>query len=167
MFNSTNINSFSNVFVEIGERWMLLTVKDKEKINTMTASWGGLGFLWGMPVAFVFIRPQRFTNELMERAGTFTASFYPEDMRKVLNFCGKNSGRDMDKIAETGLIPIHGENGFVYFEQAEQVFFLRKLYAQHMNADCAVDKELFAKHYPNEDYHYMYVAKIEEYLVRT
>ena len=48
-----------NVFSMIGEQWMLVTAGTAERCNTMTASWGGLGVLWGKPVATVYIRPQR------------------------------------------------------------------------------------------------------------
>ena len=36
-----------NVFSLIGDQWMLITAGTEEKCNTMTASWGGLGVLWG------------------------------------------------------------------------------------------------------------------------
>ena len=36
-----------NVFSLIGDRWMLITAGTAERCNTMTASWGGLGVLWG------------------------------------------------------------------------------------------------------------------------
>jgi hypothetical protein len=55
-------------FIElIGREWMLVTAGSPEKFNTMTASWGGAGFLWNRPVAFVFVRPERYTYEFMER----------------------------------------------------------------------------------------------------
>ena len=48
-------------FDRIGKDWMLVTSGDVQidrgNLNTMTASWGGLGVLWGMNVAFIFIRP--------------------------------------------------------------------------------------------------------------
>ena len=47
-----------NFFEAIGKEWMLVTAGTKEKFNTMTASWGGIGWLWNKPVAFVFIRPE-------------------------------------------------------------------------------------------------------------
>ena len=50
-----------NVFSMIGEQWMLVTAGTAERCNTMTASWGGLGVLWGKPVASVYSRPQRYT----------------------------------------------------------------------------------------------------------
>ena len=36
-------------------------------ITTMTASWGGVGFLWHKPVSYIFIRPQRYyTKEFVD-----------------------------------------------------------------------------------------------------
>ena len=64
-----------NVFSMIGEQWMLVTAGTAERCNTMTASWGGLGVLWGKPVATVYIRPQRYTLEFVEREDCFTLSF--------------------------------------------------------------------------------------------
>ena len=56
-----------NAFDLIGKEWMLVTAGNKEKFNTMTASWGGIGWLWNKPVAFVFIRPERYTHDFIER----------------------------------------------------------------------------------------------------
>ena len=47
-----------NVFTLIGEQWTLITAGTPEHCNTMTASWGGLGVLWGADVATCYIRPQ-------------------------------------------------------------------------------------------------------------
>ena len=44
---SLNLNPFSAV----GDQWMLITAGTTERCNTMTASWGGLGVLWGAPMA--------------------------------------------------------------------------------------------------------------------
>ena len=62
-------------FAMIGKQWMLITAEKGGRVNTMTASWGGLGVLWGQDVALVFIRPQRYTREFVEAAGRFTLSF--------------------------------------------------------------------------------------------
>ena len=56
-----------NLFQTIGKEWMLVTAGTPEKFNTMTASWGGTGWLWNKPVAFVFIRPERYTYEFIEK----------------------------------------------------------------------------------------------------
>ena len=48
-------------FAMIGRQWMLVSAEKEGRVNTMTASWGGMGVLWGKDVAFAFIRPQRYT----------------------------------------------------------------------------------------------------------
>ena len=64
-----------NVFSMIGQQWMLITAGTAESCNTMTASWGGLGILWGRPVATCYIRPQRYTKGLMDREDYFSLVF--------------------------------------------------------------------------------------------
>ena len=44
-----------NFFEAIGKEWMLVTAGTKEKFNTMTASWGGIGWLWN-PFIFPAVR---------------------------------------------------------------------------------------------------------------
>ena len=62
VWKEISVNDWSdNLFTRIGKDWMLVTAGDREKSNTMTASWGGAGILWNKPVAFSFIRPQRYT----------------------------------------------------------------------------------------------------------
>ena len=91
-----------NVFSAIGDQWMLITAGDKEDCNTMTASWGGLGILWGSPIAIAYIRPQRYTKEFVDREEYFTLSFFGPEYRPQLALCGSKSGRDVDKVAECG-----------------------------------------------------------------
>ena len=65
-----------NFFEVIGKEWMLVTAGNKDHFNTMTASWGGIGFLWNKPVVYVFIRPERYTFEFIEKSEYFTLSFW-------------------------------------------------------------------------------------------
>ena len=97
-----------NVFETIGKEWMLVCAGNKDHFNMMTASWGCLGWLWNKPVAVVFIRPARFTHGIIEENEFMTLSFLgnSEEARKIYNFCGSKSGRDLDKVKETGLIPV-------------------------------------------------------------
>ena len=111
---------------------MLLTAGNEEKLNTMTISWGGTGILWNKPVAFVFVRPQRYTKEFIDSNKYFTMSGYSDEMRPAIKFCGRNSGREIDKIKETGLIPVFEEKA-PYFKQAKLVLVCRKLYAQELS----------------------------------
>ena len=83
-----------NVFDMIGKQWMLVGAAKNGKVNAMTASWGGLGVMWGKNVAFVFIRQTRYTKEFVDNGDTFSLSFFGDDQRKMLNYMGTVSGRD-------------------------------------------------------------------------
>ncbi|MCL1819879.1 MAG: flavin reductase [Oscillospiraceae bacterium] len=164
---TADINSFSNVFEEIGKRWMLITAEKDGKVNTMTASWGGLGIMWGLPVAYVVIRPQRYTREFLDASDKFTASFYSEEYRPALNLCGVKSGRDCDKIAEAGLTTVRSDNGFTWFEQADDVLCLKKLYVQQFEESSFIYPEIHKANYPKKDFHFLYIGEIEEYMTKT
>lgn len=154
----------ANPFDLIGKDWALVTCGDKDKFNTMTVSWGGVGIMWGKPVAFTFIRPQRYTFGFMETNGYYTMSFFDEKYRDALNFCGSKSGRDFDKVKETGLTPAFTENGVPYFEEAKLVLVCKKLYSQFLNEESIADGDAVNKWY-NNDYHKMYISEIAEVLV--
>ena len=92
-----------NFIHDIGSDWMLITAGDHVRHNAMTASWGGVGVIWGFPVAVAVIRPQRYTFGLVEQNDTLTLSFLPEQYREALKYCGSHSGRDEDKLHNAGL----------------------------------------------------------------
>lgn len=155
-----------NPFEKISRQWMLVTAGDEKKSNTMTASWGGLGIMWGKNVATAYIRPQRYTKEFIDQTDKFTLSFLAEDYRKALNVCGSVSGKDVeDKWAEAGLHP-YVTDGTVGVEEAEMILVCRKLYHQEMKPECFDEKENDTKWYPGKDYHTMYIAEIEKVLVK-
>ena len=154
-----------NVFQMIGKDWMLVTAEKDGKVNTMTASWGGASVMWGKNVAFVVIRPQRYTKEFIDASDTFSLSILDNSYRKTLNYLGTVSGRDEDKIQKSGLTVEHSGNT-PYFKEANTVLLLKKLYHQEMSPDCFIDKSLIEKWYPNADYHTLYVAEIEKILIQ-
>lgn len=159
-------NENLNPFEKIGREWMLITAGSEEKFNTMTASWGGLGVLWNKNVAFTFIRPSRYTFEFTEREDFFSLCFFPEGYKKELTYCGRNSGRDVDKVKETGLTPIFME-GVPYFEEASMVLICKKLYSQPMGKEFVCDNEaVFPNYGENEPYHTLYVGEIVKAFVR-
>ena len=158
-----------NVFDLIGDKWMLITAKkDSGEVNTMTASWGGMGIMWGKPVAWCVIRPVRYTYKFMEEADYYTLSFFPEEYRKALNILGTKSGRDTDKITESGLtlLDVDGYgSAAVTFNEAEMTLTCKKLYYQDVNPKQFIEKDL-DKNYPKKDYHRMYFGEIMECLVK-
>ncbi len=156
------VGMLSENFIEaIGKEWMLVTAGTETGFNTMTASWGGVGFLWNKPVAFVFVRPERYTFEFMERTPLFTLSFLGNEHREAYKICGSRSGRDTDKVKEAGLSPRITENGAVYFEQARLVLECRTWYADMLNASCFLEPSLYERWYGEHGgMHKMFVAEI-------
>lgn len=152
-----------NPFTLINKRWMLITAGDEKRLNTMTASWGGLGVLWGSDVAFIFVRPNRYTYEFLEKAKGFSLTFYPEEYRDKLNLCGSKSGRDIDKVSACGFT-VGMDSGIPYFKQCDTAVFCSKLYAQDIDPKLFLDPSI-EKWYEN-DYHRMYIGKIEKVLQR-
>ena len=155
-----------NVFSLIGDEWMLITAGSGEQCNTMTASWGGLGVLWGAPAATCYIRPQRYTKEFVDREEYFTLSFFDEAWRKALSLCGSKSGREVDKIKECGFTVARAECGAPYFEQARLVLVCRKRFAQEMDPE-RIPQDIKEKWYAQRDYHTMYIGEIVQALVRA
>ena len=156
-----------NLFDAIGKEWMLVTAGTPEKFNTMTASWGGTGVLWGKPVAFVFIRPERYTYEFIEAGETLTLSFLGADHKDVHKVCGSTSGRTTDKVKAAGLHPFFTSDGNVSFEEARLVLECRKLYADDLREARLVDTSLVGRWYGEHGgFHRMYVVAIEHVWVR-
>lgn len=149
-----------NPFELIGKDWYLITAgKSVSDYNTMTASWGSLGVMWGKNVFTCGIRPNRHTFGYVEESEYFTMSFFDTDKyRDMLSFCGTKSGRDVDKAKETGITPCEVD-GRVTFEEARLVFVCRKLYAQDIDSDCFTDKDNL-KFYEKDPHHRMYTSEI-------
>ena len=158
-----------NPMTMIAKEWMLVTAGNRSRgYNTMTASWGHLGSIWGhgggLPTAVIYLRPQRYTKEFVDREELFTISVFPEQYKKDLGYLGVVSGRDKDKVAATNLTPVFEED-CTYFEQAKLVLVCRTLYQSTLTEAGFVDKSILADHYPNKDLHEMYIGEIVKVLV--
>ncbi len=150
---------YSDPFSMLSEDWMLITAGDTDKVNTMTASWGGFGILWNKPVAYIFVRPQRYTRHFLDVNQTFSLTFYSEEHRKTLSYLGSISGKEESKIKNTNFNTAFIHNT-PYFEEAHTILICRKIYCQSLTSSSFIKKELCAKNYPSEDYHLMYIAEI-------
>ena len=160
-----NVLMKENVWDLTGKQWMLITAGDENGFNTMTASWGGIGWLWNKPVAFIFIRPERYTHQFVEKSEYVTLSFLPEEYRKALQICGTVSGRDTNKVADANLTPEFIRNGVVGFAQSRLTLVCKKLFKSSMTEDCFIDKDVLKRWYndqPGGSLHDVYVVEINE-----
>lgn len=154
-----------NPFKLIGQDWMLVTAGNEEKANTMTASWGGVGVMWGRNVVYIFIRESRFTKEFIDREGRFSLSFPEEKYRKEMKFLGAVSGRNEDKISEAG-VHVGYRNGVPYIDEGSMLMICRVMSKTPIAKDQFVDDTLDGIWYTDHDYHTMYIAEITEILAR-
>lgn len=155
-----------NPFQAIGSDWMLIVAANGAgAANPMTASWGGLGVLWGRPVAYVFIRPQRFTRQLIDAGNGFSLNFLEEAWRPQMGVCGAKSGRNVDKMQECGFVQ-QTKRDIPYIAQAHTALLCSKLYRQPLEGSLFADGRINTEHYQNNDHHILYIAEIEEVLVK-
>ena len=148
----------TDIFSVFDKKWALLTAGNKDSFNTMTVSWGGMGTIWGKPVATVYVRTSRYTHEFMDREGYFTVSFYHEEYRKVLGVLGSKSGRDMDKMNGSGLTAKALQES-VTFEEAEITLVCRKMFMQRLEPSNIIDPDA-AKFYTGDAPHDMYIGEV-------
>lgn len=163
-FKEVSPREASDIFNMIGSDWMLISASDGGRTNCMTASWGCAGVLWNLPVCICFVRPQRYTRELIEASDTLSLSFFEEEYRSSLSLCGKITGRKADKFSAARFTPVnYGDTPYV--NEAKKVLICRKLYADDLREDKFFVPELL-KHYPGRDFHRFYVCGVEKVFVR-
>lgn len=155
-----------DIIEAIGQEWFLATAGTPENSNMLTASWGGIGYLWNKPVAFLFIRPERHTHGFIENNERVTLAFLGRDkaMREAYALCGTKSGRDMNKAETAGLTPIATPQGCTTYAEARLTIEGRKLFRADMEAAHFLDKEVLERWYhdgPNGSFHSIYVIEIE------
>ncbi|MBO4900325.1 MAG: flavin reductase [Lachnospiraceae bacterium] len=150
----------SDIFSQFDKKWALLTAGTEENFNTMTISWGGLGTLWSRPVATVYVRQSRYTHEYMDDNDYFTVSFYPEEYKKELGVLGSKSGRDMDKMNDSGLTSVKcGES--MSFKEAEVTLVCKKLFKQTLLKE-NMPIDVADACYADNDLHDMYIGEVIE-----
>jgi len=167
LFAETDVKTMKvNPFAMLNDEWALVSAGTPANYNTMTVSWGMMGTMWNKAAVMVFIRPQRYTKEFVDRSDTFTLSFYPKEYKKVLGLLGTKSGRDGDKVKESGLTPFFMDNA-VAFEEAHTLFVCRKLFGgQPLDDTKFVDPTLESAFYPEKDFHHIYFGEVVKVFVK-
>ena len=99
-----------------------------------------------------------FTKEFVDAGEYFTLTVLKDGHRDALNKMGSKSGRDMDKMHESGLTPVFVE-GQPTFEEAELVLICRKRGVTDIAPD-DMAQEVQDKWYGDHGYHTMYIGEI-------
>jgi flavin reductase (DIM6/NTAB) family NADH-FMN oxidoreductase RutF len=150
----------TEIFSQYDKKWALLTAGKEADFNTMTISWGGLGTIWGKPVATVYVRTSRYTHDYMDANEYFTISFFPEEYKQILGMLGSKSGREMDKINDSGLSAVKAGDS-VSFKEAEVTLVCRKLFRQELSVT-NMPEDIAKSMYEGQAPHDMYIGEVVE-----
>lgn len=157
-FKEINIRDINQSAVKlINDDWALVTAAADGAVNSMTVSWGGMGEIWGKDVVYIFIRPQRYTYELLEKTDVFSISFFGGEYKKELTYFGRNSGRDGNKYEATGFTTVMLD-GVECVEQAKINLVCKKLAFQDIDPKGFLDESIEGNY--NGDYHRVYIGEI-------
>ncbi|MBU5484930.1 flavin reductase family protein [Clostridium sp. MSJ-11] len=150
----------------IRDKGAFLTVKDGEKVNTMTIGWANIGYQWRKPILTVLVRKSRYSYELIENTEEFTVSMpLNVDLKKELTICGIKSGRDIDKFKECNLILKEGkETTTPIIGNCDMHFECKIVYKQEMEPSLLCDK-IKDGSYKNGDYHVLYYGEILDWYI--
>lgn len=101
---------YADIINKALKKGVFLTTKAGTKVNSMVIGWGHVGRVWERPVFVAYVRTSRYTFEMLEQNPEFTINVPMNGIdKKAFSICGSKSGRDIDKISETGLTLIPPE----------------------------------------------------------
>lgn len=138
-----------------------LTAKYGDTVNTMTVSWGSIGYVWNKPIFTVYVRKERFTHSIIEKSKEFTISVpFGNSMKEALTICGTKSGRDTDKKKESKIEFIGGKTiDTPVVDNCNMYYECKVVYSQDMNP-VNLDEYIKKNSYKAEDYHTIYYGEI-------
>jgi len=154
MFFYSGLEQMMNHFSKTGG---FLSVRRGEKVNTMTISWGFIGFIWNKPHFITVVRPQRYTTELIKNSDSFTISVPFGTMQEELRICGSKSGRDVDKGEIVKFLPSKQVSSPIV-DGCDAYYECSIKYVDKMSED-ALPEAVKAMFYKN-DYHDVYIGEI-------
>ena len=149
-----------NPFSMIKDDGFLISAVKGSSTALMTAGWGLMGILWNKPVVTVYVRPSRYTFDFLKSGEKFTLSFFPEDRRDILRYCGSHSGHNEDKLSAISLRDSRIEDYIVY-DEAVLTFACRKIYMREMDERLVLDKSITETYYADKDVHWSFSGLIE------
>lgn len=149
-----------NVIKMFDEDWMVVSAGNKDSMNLMTLSWGGLGELWNKPVATVYVAPQRFTYHFLDNEEYYTICHFDSTYHEKLTYLGTKSGRDEDKVKGSGLTVKYTELGNPIYEEADLVIECRKIYHDNFRRDRLQPEQLDWYEDRQVDPHGLFIGEI-------
>jgi flavin reductase (DIM6/NTAB) family NADH-FMN oxidoreductase RutF len=154
---------FEDLCKSLDSNGAFLVVKDhKGHSNIMTIGWATIGVVWTRPMMTVFVRPVRYTHDLIENASSFSVCV-PEhkNLEKALIDCGTNSGRDLDKASSFGLTLINGKLSDTLIIKECKLIYECKIVEKNKIDGQTLSQEIINDLYPKKDFHSVYYGEIK------
>jgi flavin reductase (DIM6/NTAB) family NADH-FMN oxidoreductase RutF len=161
MSSKLSYEEYAQEFLSQLPKGAFLTVKEKDRLNTMTIGWGSIGYAWAKPVLMVMVRHSRYTHDLIDISPDFSVSVpVTGEMKKSLAIAGSKSGRDIDKFQECDLTAQKSKSiESPVIKECNLIFECKMLFKQTMAPE-ALDKNIRDKFYSDNDFHVMYYGEI-------
>ncbi len=161
-----NLKHIDKLMGQLGQG-IFLTVRNGDKVNTMTVGWSTVGIMWYKPVLMVPVRFSRYTYEMLQNADEFTISVpLDNSMKEALAFSGTKSGRDIDKFKALGLTKKTAKNIETPIIGECHLHYECKIVHRQAIEPGLLDPAIQSKAYPNHNYHVMFYGEIlSEYIL--
>ena len=156
---------------ETPEMPAILSVGTKDNYNSMMIGWGSLGVAWKKPIFTVYVKPETYTHEFMEKNDLFTVSFIKGNIYNEFILYGSLSGRDFNKEKLSGSHIKFLDDGGITFEEAVEVFVCKKIAYFNLKED-EVDKSIIDLYnnnlavYSSTKPHSVYIGEIIGHYVK-
>ncbi|MFQ6095375.1 MAG: flavin reductase family protein [Candidatus Bathyarchaeia archaeon] len=87
----------------------LVTCVDEEgKANIITLGWS-MKTSGDPPMVAISVKPSRYSHDLIATGREFVLAIPTMEIVEELHYCGRHTGREVDKFKETGLTPVPAE----------------------------------------------------------
>ena len=87
---------------------MVTCIAANGKPNIVTLAWVGV-VCSEPPMIGIAVRPSRYSNPAIKAAGEFVVNIPSQDQLWATDYCGNNSGRDVDKFPGAKLTPVKAD----------------------------------------------------------
>ena len=144
----------------------ILTAGDKNGYNSMVIGWGAIGVGYARPLFIVFVKPERYTYDFIQKSDIFTVSYIDDKLYSKFGVYGSKSGRDMNKEEKAGTHIKFLDDGGITFEEAKEVYVCKTLLKLQPSGDDEVSKELidyynkYIKIYKTDKVHGVFIGEI-------
>ena len=81
---------------------VLVSCGTMESPNVLTVAWTGT-LCTQPPVTYISLRRERYSYDIIKQSGEFVINLPTAELVRAVDFCGVRSGRNTDKLRQTGL----------------------------------------------------------------